>query len=40
MQEIFSAITKSYSRDPKLERYMSAIELGIKSAKDECPEVY
>ena len=39
-RNFLSAITESYSRDPEMERYMSAIEQGIKSAKDECPEVY
>ena len=39
-RNFLSEINKSYSRDPQMERNMSAIELGIKSAKDECPEVY
>ena len=33
-------ILMSYSKDPQMERYMSAIKQGINSAKDECQDVY
>ena len=33
-------ILVSYSRDPQIEQYMSAIKKGINSATDECQDVY
>ena len=35
-----SEILISYSRDPQMEQYMSAIKQGINSATDECQDVY
>jgi len=39
-RDLLSEIIRSYSEDPSLAPYMSAINQGSKSAKDECPEVY
>ena len=39
-KNLLSEIIQSYSEDPNLNPYMSAINQGSKSAKDECPEVY
>ena len=36
LREIF----ESYSKDPQMEQYMSAIKEGITSATNECQDVY
>jgi len=39
-RNLLSEIVQGYSEDSNLAPYMSAINQGSKSAKDECPEVY